>query len=568
MSSIAQAFQVALLAGCSLPASSPPAQGPSPRTGDLAVREVSVFKDGHAFVLREGTPTPDAQGRIVLDRLPEPVLGTFWPYAEGAELVSVTAARERVASEETALDLKQLLRANAGKEVALFDVGGERIEGRLVGLTRREADEVERLEPSGGRPRLPVEGSLVLVATTTGTRALPIERVRDVEIQGELAARVRGEVLEERLTLRLEGANGPTRVGVAYVQRGLRWIPAYRIELDGAGRAAVRLEATLVNDLIDLEDATVHLVIGAPRFEFAGQVDPIALREVAVELAAGVQAGDRFRSLSNAMMTQAALSYVQEDPAASAAPEVGGGESNEDLFVFSVRHVTLGRGERMVLPLWVGELPYRDVHVLEVPFAPPPEIRQQFAGHEATELERMLAAPKVIHTLRITNGSSAPLTTAPALVLSRGQVLAQGLVTYTPVGAATDVAINPAVDVRLEITEEQVGQIPDAMKWHGDSYARTDIAGSIVLTNSKREAIEVEVERRVLGLVDEAGQEGVAQQDGLSELAWDDLPGWWAWYSWPWWWYRWNGLGRFTWSAHLEPGQELELAAKWHYFWR
>src|SRR6186713_2434910 len=58
----------------------------------LPVREVTIFKDGHAFVLREETLAADDAGDIVLDDLPEPVLGTFWPYASGgAKLLSATA---------------------------------------------------------------------------------------------------------------------------------------------------------------------------------------------------------------------------------------------------------------------------------------------------------------------------------------------------------------------------------------------------------------------------------------------------------------------------------------------
>ena len=149
------------------------------------------------------------------------------------------------------------------------------------------------------------------------------------------------------------------------------------------------------------------------------------------------------------------------------------------------------------------ELPYRDVHVLSVPFGPPPEMREQFQGERAAQMARLLAQPKVMHALRLENTSSAPLTTAPALVLARGKLLAQGLLTYTPLGAKTDLEINPAVDVRAEIRERETERKANAMTWAGDSYARTDIAGSIELTNHKREPIEVEVRRSVLGLADQ-----------------------------------------------------------------
>jgi hypothetical protein len=51
------------------------------------------------------------------------------------------------------------------------------------------------------------------------------------------------------------------------------------------------------------------------------------------------------------------------------------------------------------------------------------------------ELMRLLAAPKVMHALRLKNRSEHPLTTAPALIISGDRVLAQGTMTYTPRGA-------------------------------------------------------------------------------------------------------------------------------------
>ena len=558
---------VALLGGCVL--AEPQASALPALAEELPVREVTVFKDGHAFVLREASRPADAAGRIVLDELPEPVLGTFWPYAFGGpRLLSATAARERVEAEHSALDLVELVRANAGREVVLVETDGTKNEGRLLGLTRRDAEEVEANDPEGARPRLPELGKLVLLATSSATRAVPVEHVRELEVRGELVRRFSEQVLRERLTLRVDQAGGDVTVGVAYVQKGLRWIPAYRIELGADERAAVRLEATLVNDLVDLEHATVHLVVGAPRFEFAGEIDPISLREVAAGIRARVLARDRFSNLAsnpNVLMTQAA-GFVEAEQA-PAGPELGPGTAEEDLFLYSLRDVTLRKGERMVLPLSEFTLPYRDVYVLEVPLGPPPELSQQWTGERALEIARLLAAPKAMHTLRLENTSDAPFTTAPALVLSGGKPLAQGRMLYTPRGARTDLGINPAVDVRVEIEEHEQGRTTERMA--GDDYQRTAVCGSITLTNLKSKAVELEVRRDVLGLVDEVGQGGQKVQRGLSE-SWSAqaLPPWWGWYSWPYWWFRFNGLGRFSWSTKLEPGASAKLEASWHYFWR
>jgi len=66
----------------------------------------------------------------------------------------------------------------------------------------------------------------------------------------------------------------------------------------------------------------------------------------------------------------------------------------------------------MVLPVAEFTLPYKDVFTLELPFAPPPEVRGNFGGEQQRELARLFNSPKVWHKLRLTNNSKYPLTTA------------------------------------------------------------------------------------------------------------------------------------------------------------
>src|SRR5262249_25593868 len=130
--------------------------------------------------------------------------------------------------------------------------------------------------------------------------------------------------------------------------------------------------------------------------------------------------------------------------AVALGPDLTDTSRNEDLFVYRIEHITLRRGERMVLPVTEFTLSYQDVFTLELPFAPPPELRNNFGGEQQREMARLLAAPKAMHKIRLTNNSKYPLTTAPALIVSEGRVLAQGMMTYASAGATTDLAITTA----------------------------------------------------------------------------------------------------------------------------
>ena len=527
-------------------------------TRTLPVREVTVFKDGHAYVVRE---TELAAGRdtLVLDELPVPVLGTFWPYANGgATLVSAKAGTATVTETKTALDLKQVVKANVGKDVVLVTADKdqrERIEGKVIAVPARTGPDA-------------AEGDVVLIATAGGTRALPLSIVRDVEVKGEFASTLPIETTKQRLTLSFTGGGANARVGVMYVQQGFRWVPSYRVDIDGAGKAVVQLEATLVDDLVDLDRATVNLVIGVPKFAFAGLRDPISLQQEVAEVAAAAAnyaMNNVSQLLSNSIRTQGA---GFNSAGSEAAPAVDGGSANEDLFVFTLRDVTLKKGERLVLPVATFELTYRDVYTLLVPFAPPMEVRQGLQGNQVIELAKELAAPKAMHVLRLKNSGTTPLTTAPAMVLANGRVLAQSRMRYTPAGLETDLEINAAIDVGVKSEETETKRVDDIRRNDG-TYGRIDLAGTIELRNHKAKAVEIEVRRRVLGLVDDVGQDGAKTQLDLVQL-WndDDRPQWWGWWGWPHWWFRWNGFGEFRWNVTLEPGAATKLEANWHYFWQ
>jgi len=74
----------------------------------LPVTEITVFKDGHAYVLHQGSQPVDEQGDVKLDTLPSPEIGTFWPYSADkvATLASVSAGRWTVKVERNALTIR------------------------------------------------------------------------------------------------------------------------------------------------------------------------------------------------------------------------------------------------------------------------------------------------------------------------------------------------------------------------------------------------------------------------------------------------------------------------------
>jgi hypothetical protein len=572
-----------------------------PAAAGLPVREVSVFKDGHAFVVHRGFVAVDANGEAVLRQLPAPVLGTFWvgaidagPEQRGTAVAAVVASQARVKVERTALSLKELVDANAGAQVLVTEIPPANrdpapYEATILPAPVQTAEELESLSPPGDGPKLPLASDLVFLRTDAGTRVLPLSRIQDITFRDGLARKLGRDEFRSALTLRIvrrgQGdaveplAAGAADIGLMYVQRGLRWIPSYRVELDGKGQARVWLQATLVNDLADLDDVTCNLVVGVPTFALAGSADPIGLEQAAARLAQAVDLGNgnRFGNFyANSMMSQVAGGA---GAAAAPVPDAGEGDSSgektEDLYVFRLDHVSLKKGERMVVPVSVGALPYRDFFKLEIPFVPPADLVQRINPGQGAELARLAAEPKAVHTIRLSNTGKAPLTTAPALIMRDGRVLAQGMLTYTSPGAEGDLAVTTAVDIRVTKEENETRRVPNAENWNGEQLARLELAGSLKLKNLRGKPVDIEVVRHVLGNVESADHEGVIEKLNVLEdlslfgqAGGRGAPAWIGSFNWPPWWRQYNGAARIRWQVRLDPGAETTLGYQWNSYGR
>jgi hypothetical protein len=274
------------------------AQAPAPLAAlaRMPIKEVTVFKDGHAFVLHEGALPTDAAGNVLMDHLPSPVLGTFWPYssAPDAKLTGVVAGRRQVLVEQTALSLAELLEGNAGADATITEkgIGPNREPVRyactIIGIPQRTTEELAMTGLPGAAPRAPEKGSVILVRTADGVKALNIENIQDVTFKAPPKGKLSHEEFRNLLTLKLDwGSRRPSptaQVGLVYLQKGLRWIPAYRIALDGSLDRGASSSRTLINELADLDDVTANMVIGVPSFAFKDTMDPIALQQAIAQL--------------------------------------------------------------------------------------------------------------------------------------------------------------------------------------------------------------------------------------------------------------------------------------------
>jgi len=541
----------------------------------LPVKEVTIFKDGHSFVLHEGSAQTNENGNVVLDELPKPIMGTFWAYSADSKnkLECVISSRDEVDVEKSAMSVEDLLKSNIGNEILLRDsYSGHPYQAQIVRVLEEET------------PPANTNGSkIVLLKIREGIKALPVGQIQNITFLEDPNDSVKRKVTKETMTLKLDRGSqeacSPAQVGMAYIQKGLRWIPSYRVEIDGKGNAVIKLQGTIINELSDLDDVSAHLVIGVPCFAFQDTPDPISFQETIAQLSGHFRPNSRTAyGFHNAIMSQSAavssyeMSRVgnERENTIDLGPELKGMKTNEDLFVFHLDHITLKKGQRMVVPIAEYALSYTDIYTVDINFSPPLEMRRNFNTDQHLKLARLFHAPKAVHKIRLKNDTQYPLTTAPATIFKDGQVLAQGMMTYTSIGGIGDLEITTAVNIKVEKSDQQTAATPNAVNWNGSSFTKVDMAGIVKLTNYSDKTITLFVKRSVLGNMDDATQNGTVKQlgHGYDGFAFEGgVPFWWNWCSWPWWWYHFNSIGQTDWEMELDPKEEIKLEYTWHYYW-
>ena len=160
---------------------------PEGTLANMPVKEITIFKDGHAFVLHEGAMPTDTDGNVVLDYLPRPIIGTFWAYSADtkAKLTSVVSGKHIVSIKKTALTIPELIEGNIGAKVRITEAGLSAYESTILGIPTRSSEELSRTNPPGEPDELSQRGSIVLLKFEGGVKAVPISRIQEVTFLDE-----------------------------------------------------------------------------------------------------------------------------------------------------------------------------------------------------------------------------------------------------------------------------------------------------------------------------------------------------------------------------------------------
>ncbi|MBI1387982.1 MAG: hypothetical protein GC154_06000 [bacterium] len=512
---------------------------------DSRAADVFAFKNGVSLVALE-VDLPAESGVYQVAPLPEAALGSFWlSWPNGCEITNIKATISEIEKETSASSIPELIEANIGKTVEFF-YNDATWSGKILDVPRRNDDPITPMPKDVvPAPQPPQRGDIALIELSPqNIMAIPVNEIKRVKLSDSEGYSLKRRVREN--VIQFEVAKAPaskSKMVVQYLAKGLSWAPSYIIDISDENNAGMSAKAVLVNDLIPLNATHAELITGYPHIAFADQSSFLSLRpldQLLQQVGETVEKYANKRMLSNQAFYAGAAVMAADAFAPSMPSQPVAGESEEDLFFYQLDGVTLKQGERGYFPLFTAEIPYKHLYTLEIPdsFGS----IQQYNPGQQTPVQNL----SVWHTLKLTNTTSSPWTTAPAMTMKNGRILGQDTIEYTPQGIEADLKITQAAAIRAEQNEYEIDRQANAMQQQRRSYDLVTVQGEVVVTNLKDEPIQLEITKTLTGELKSAEGDPEVKKlvQGLRQV---------------------NPTSRLLWKKEIQPGKENALKITYTY---
>ncbi|MEN3002043.1 MAG: hypothetical protein ABDI19_09420 [Armatimonadota bacterium] len=583
----------------------------------VPIRRVVVYKDGHCFTQREASVVANSETVYTSD-LPHALLGTVWAYTRDAQakVVRVQGLWQEEKRRIAPQNLAELLALNAGAEVELelMPPSEAREAGRGSttevhrGVLRvfkpelRYADAYPDHDPPPAyspqptvQPRSRRDGyyygyyfwqppappdfvqdewsrtvsqSSFAVETARGLVMFSTAQVKRLRFLSKPKQYREVTLRRPQLEILLSGFKKGQRVPLvlAAIEKGIRWVPEYQLILPERenGEATLQLNATLINELSDLQDVELYVAVGAPQFIMEEQISPLAMRETFMRLSSWF--GEPEDIYGRAIAGQAGgFGGFGGAPNLAPTPDTGFGSGGmgfpslaadperlstlwepcslaevladpqvvtlSQLSLIRLPRLTLPKGMRAHYSLLQQRVPCTRACFWAIDLTAQSWQRPGWYGYPDRERRRFRTFEELAYALLrqrnlwgevqealiLKNTGSIPWTTAPAVVMQRGAALAQDMLLFTPPGEEAVLLLGPAPQVNLSHT-----RITTETRWEQHRQIQVH-GGKIEVTNSRKAPVRLIVRVRFVGHYKHATREPqrISRKAGETEEFWN-----------------------------------------------
>ena len=485
-------------------------------------KSVAVFKNGLGFFMREGD-VEVRDGWCVGRHIPPAAFGTLAIYARNEkETVDIVGTGPGEVVQFDDRDAPKSPDAKRSRLEACMNLKIQ-LHYKRKGQERSAAGKLVSVGPA-----------FVVLEDDANSFAVPLAGVTRMQVLD----------LPMRIHVKSDDQKQPekTTLGMAYLREGITWIPDYTLKVLDDQTAELTLRGTLVNEAEDLIHSDVHLVVGVPHFVHTKYLAPIAVGRVIRTMGAALAAQAIPQAVTSQIMNRAAVvsntrtapqldrpADVVEKPIPADQGNLEGalgnlpqleGAAATDYTVYTKTDLTLRRGEKAIVTLFVKKIKYSHIYR----WSPP------------TRME---------HSLVLHNGTDTAWTTGPCLAISAERPLSEDLLRYTPKGGRGELPVTAAINVAHDKSESEIERKLKAHSPAHDVYFDlVTLEGKLKLRNYEKLAVQIVIANSIPGKPISADQQGEISIDPtklkLLERA-----------------------GSIRWSVKLEPGEEKSLVYRY-----
>ncbi|MBS1713896.1 MAG: hypothetical protein JST30_06125 [Armatimonadetes bacterium] len=412
-------------------------------TFETSLKSVAVFRDGYGYYVREGQVKLE-NGWATTNFVPSAIRGTVYVYAldKGDRIDEVITTRDNRIEFGNPAELKSKLADKTGLRLVVTANNGQRFEGELARLL----------------------DDMLLLQVGAGYSAVPYNQIQGVSLPG----------YPIRVKVDTKDPNKTTKLGIAYLQEGIRWEPSYVLAIDG-GKANLQLRASMQNTTETLNKSDVLFVVGSPFVANRGVQDMVGV--IAPQVATGAPAPESdAKRLPEAQPEEAAR--LNGGKATIAAEESG------ELYFYRKAGLSLATNDIAMVSIFQQDVPVS------------PSFEWNADGED------------VLYILNLENVTKQPLTTGPVFVVEDGRAVGQETVKYTPAGGTAEIRLSRGIGMRVEKTESEVKRGAPVHIGKSD-FIPVTLRGELKLSNLRGSDATVKIKKTVRGRI-------VSQSDGGS----------------------------------------------------
>jgi hypothetical protein len=430
-------------------------------------QSISIFKNGSAFIKISDT-VKSANGVSTIPVPSSVRFGTLWLGSSSASIASLRTVQGNLPGNMGFDNIHDMLANNIGKRVRLVLEYEDPVEATVGSLM----------------------GTYAIFKTKDRWITTDISKIETIEFLDEpvLAGPHKGRLLE----ITWENTRPVQDYTLQYMRDSIGWIPEYFIELGENNTATLRLNANVVNNALDITNAEVNFVVGVPNFQQGNLQEPLSSEQDISEILAALGGGQiTYNVMSNVMEGRAPM---MKNIADNSQPVNADGTTVEDYFFYTLKNISLKKGQRASIPLLEANVPVRDIYAAELPSNNGGII--PFAGQKPRETQ-------VYHSIELTNMTSKPWTSGSAFLVTteNGQQrpLAQDILPYAPKGAKSEVKITVASDIKVTDDEQEIARDSDQKRKNGQLYDDVTVEAHITVKNYKDKPVTLDLHRIIYG---------------------------------------------------------------------